>query len=813
MSIQNDLPEVPENALITTVSDPTGNGSDVDSGTAVVPAIPAHWVAPSADVIARRLRKKEKGPKRDPWFDENGCLLKSRYTEVERLIAEFARNGPPELQSYPHHAPLSERIVWAQLNGWQVGLLYPRCSSKKQDSYHGQFIESIELAIHKKILILPELTFGDEGETGRKRRRSGFQQLRKAIEEKQGDAVVAYSVSRFGRNFARGILFIDEDIVENGMRAVAKQENFDTNDESWSDLLTFALYAASRQSKSIGDNARMGHRAKVENERLVGACTVGYYPEPIPGGGTTKLGEPQTRKAVHPRVAALIRKHYKLRRDGIKISEGLDMWNEEIATWSMEDRLFAVDPRSCSLFMSMDAYRDLLRRDIYRGLEEYGKYRSKWLSKKDYMTQELNKDGPMLSRQNERLRIVEDDDWFAVQRINAEEQHHGRRGPRKGTEPSLPNKLPRLCVCGECGHVLSQYGVWYMYCPNTRRRHKNPDGTLGVKICNSHGTVDRKEAFKRIAAELRRQVNIPPDLIEKIVAHSRDVDVQGDEGLGARMAELKRLIADADDLMQFLEQRRKDPDAGRRYDETMVKKAQWRAELETLKSQSKKDRQPLTRERLTDLLAKFDQMLANASDGKLGAEAVHEAFALMRDLTGDRITITFDQLSGPGPTPCRGTFKPALMDAVRRYGGVNTGVDIDLPEVEIVFREQPLYIRIADEVHPLLYVEKLSKAKVAKRFNTSQPTIAMADKFWHESRGLPVPVEQPLYAQIADEVHPLLHEKGMTKVEVAPLFKTSEMTILAADRHWHKIRGLPVPPKQPGTQVGHEKAEEAKATA
>ena len=144
-----------------------------------------------------------------------------------------------------------------------------------------------------------------------------------------------------------------------------------------------------------------------------------------------------------------------------------------------------------------------------------------------------------------------------------------------------------------------------------------------------------------------------------------------------------------------------------------------------------------------ELLSDFGQVLENASSGKLGGEeSKHQAFALIRALTGGRITITFKRLHGRRRAFGQGTFRPMIMEAVRRHGGAATGVNVELPEVAISFRKLPRYARIADEVHRLHHEEGLSMTEIGKRFGTTAGNAWAADAYWHEERGLPIPYKR-----------------------------------------------------------------------
>ncbi len=546
--------------------------------------------------------------------------------------------------------------------------------------------------------------------------------------------MVFFNTSRVYRRSYDSHKYISEEVVSRGIRALAASGGLDTDLPAWKVLLPVQGIIDEQQLESTSAAVRNSHIGLFLQGFLLGAPPVGYQAEPDPRGGTTKHGKPRMRQVIHPRVAELVKKHFELVADGTPLAEGCRLWNQEIAAWPEEERRHAVDARSTKGCMQPTAYRRMFDRQDYRGRITFGETRCKWLNEKDYGIQEKVDEKDVHAYENEALRIVSDELWFRVQSRLAEE-NRGKHGSKSGKPQSLASMFPQLCFCGECGHVLYHDGRQYMNCPNSMRG-----------ACGNWGTVDRETAQRVVSTALTEQVLAAPELVEKIVMFSQEIDANDDDGLASRIKEAERLVAREDRALRLLEQQIRDgedPDILQRYQTTRVEKTRLRAERESLKRRRREAREPLSRERVVELLADFVRVLENASSGKLGGEeGKHQAFALLRMLTGDRIMITFKRLHGRRRAFGQGTFMPMVMEALRRHGGASTGVDIELPPVEVSFRELPRYARIADEVHRLHHEEGLSMTEIGKRFGTTAGNAWAADAYWHEERGLPIPYKR-----------------------------------------------------------------------
>ena len=435
-----------------------------------------------------------------------------------------------------------------------------------------------------------------------------------------------------------------------------------------------------------------------------------------------------------PEIAALIRKHFELIANGLTVSEGCRLWNREIRNWPGELRRLARDPRSQSGEMRPEAYRRIFVRESYRGIWLHGVRRNRWVDSKDATIQVPAPEHEIIRQTREELRIVPDELWFKVQKRFSEEKR-GSHGPRSGKDPSLGDLLTGIFFCGGCGHVFYQYGRQYMNCRNSR-----------LDKCGSWGTVHRDMAVRKLAEALRDQILARPELVEEIVRQSQTLDAaEKAENLGERMAGLEKEIKRHNALMAQLEgscsEDGMDAYDLSRHKRAKTEKTRLQAELAALKSRQDKVRPPITPEQVKDILNSFDALLADAGAGKLEAEGKQRAAALVRSLAGGRVEVYFRRLKNRRRAFGFGRFRLHLVPALAGQVDVNQDLSLELPEIEVEFRELPRYARIADEVHRL-YDGGMSMSEIGRKFNCGSGNAWGAYAYWHEERGLETPINR-----------------------------------------------------------------------
>ncbi len=675
------------------------------------------------------------------YFDEGGHLLVCHYPFIYEQITEAAKRHNMDVSWLRPEDTLEERRTAARAAGWYIGAAYGRCSTSMQDSYQGQLTSSIDKGVANNTVIFPELIAGDEGVSGKKSGRVGLDLVKGWVIAGMISVFVAFSVSRLFRRLHTGLKFVREDVIERGVRVLAVAENIDSADRQFSTILNVNMMIAEMQASALPEFVRMGQKAQVENGFLVGACTVGYRAVPVPEAGVTKKSKPKTRPEVVPEVAEMIRRAYERIADGITISEACRQYNQEVVGLPEEIRRYAVDPRSTTGIMRPEAFRKILSRERYLGTWSHGEKRNLWLDGKNATVQVRAPEHEVSTRHDENLRIVSDELFHRVQRKLGEGKR-GQHGPRSEKEPSLGTSLTSMYRCAECGHVFHYYGKQYMHCP---------ESTKGS--CCNKGTVTRDDACGKIISALRDKVLANEELVAEIVRQSHELDAAMDEGdLTERIGALEKAVRRQNAIMLQIEQscgdEGMDEDDKTRHKAAKSEKSRLQAELAALKARNSKKREPITESEVKAVLADFDALLADAAAGKLGSDGNQRAAALIRNLVGGVVDVSFTRLQGRRAFGS-GTFTPNPALAIGRQGHMDDSLLLNLPSVTVEFRELPRYARIADEVHRLHVEEGLSLTEIGKVFNCGAGNAFGALKYWHESRGLAVPCQKKRHTQAA----------------------------------------------------------------
>src|SRR5262249_53336390 len=139
--------------------------------------------------------------------------------------------------------------------------------------------------------------------------------------------LVVFKVSRLFRVAWQGFRFFQEDVVEEGLRAISVSQGIDTADElTWRGLAYLHGVMDEILLTTIADHVRSGLRNLFVEGYTTGAIGVGYRRVEVVGAPRTNLDRPRTMPEVDPVAADLIRQHFRWIAEGMPISEGARRW-------------------------------------------------------------------------------------------------------------------------------------------------------------------------------------------------------------------------------------------------------------------------------------------------------------------------------------------------------------------------------------------------------------------------------------------------------------------------------------------------------
>ncbi len=678
-----------------------------------------------------------------------GAANQELARDIHEWWQEAAEKTDIDLSGFDPAAPLDERIAWALGQGLDIGTIYSRFSSKRQHSTPDQVRTSVHHAATKGIYCPPEFVCVDEAQRGYRARREGLDRMLLILKNRYATVLLVFKASRLYRQAFKGYQLIQQEVVEEGLRAISVTQGIDTADtKAWRMLFQVHGIVDDMVIEATADHVRAGLKGLFARGYTVGALPVGYRRKELPDAPVTNRGLTRTvpevdRKSPEeseksstedsddgPDVAEMIVEHYELIRDGVPIKQG---WRKWVADGG------PADPRSTKGYMTYNAYRRMLSRIAYSGRWEFGRKRNEFSTKRDYSRQIEQPDSEVEKFLCEELRIVDDELFFAVQSRLAELKK-GPRGPKKDKVPHLWDLVVELFYCARCEERFHQTGAG-----NKGMHCKNGD------LCPCNSAVRREEAVRAVCEKLCDLIQQDADLIERTICRAQEIDTRGDDQVRGEISQLERKVAAlSNKISDLYELAGQGNDDDRKEVMAKVRAAQTerstaRHELSRLKQALANTTATVTPEIVRQTLAEFTTLLENAAAGKLGPEAVYKAVAVFRTLVGGRVWVHVERRAGRERTNVRGVFHPCLIGAVRDATGQSNVESAEPPtDVSVWLREPPLRDHLAPRVHHLIDVEGhsyRSAAKVlqAEGYNINSGVIWQIYRRYYEMIGKPVP--------------------------------------------------------------------------
>ena len=725
-------------------------------------------------VMSSKARRKIRRTRADIQRERQELLDKTNR-EIDAIVQEY-------------HEKLSRRDAKG------IGSIYARYSSRFQDSIADQVRTLFEAAFKLGIFIPREHVYFDMAVRGWKDRRPGLTALRQAIKQKAFNVFLVFTTSRLFRRTYKALQFVEEELVERGIRGVFVKSHLDTADgDNW--RTTFQLFATMDEAmvRMYADHVRAAHEGLFLRGMVFGSLPLGYTGEVVPGEFTKR----------------------KLPRRRIIIDPETGPWIERIFRWFAEDRLsldeiarrLNDDPNSPAPNKSLTGWwsHALVRRHltlaVYKGSWAYGIAKTKWSSDKDYAQREV-RDEPLKSGQFEGLRIVPDDLWHSAQKRLAEEVAKSGRKPKDGRK-SLPNLLRALFVCPEHDRqlVVSGAKASILYCPICRGvpAEKRPLFTH----------LNRALALRLTCERLAELVRLDEALVDEIiVACQREADAaqrpdpEEENRLRARLEKVKRTIdfnrrnpGETEDEQQQTEKLLRQLSRDR---------AAIEAELSAIEAAKTRVITPPTGEQVRQMLMDLQAVLIQAATSRTDAQ-LGQARRIIELLTGGRIELFQMGERKAGQGWLQGRIRVRLLAfLIERATGVRPLGGDEGIEVVIDYHEPPAFIAQSEKAK-VLYDQGMMHAQIALELDCARSYVTKLLKYWFESRAMEMPdgrgrraslqqkhIEAPLYHQIADQVMELYRQDKLLQ-DIAGTLKVDRNTITSAIRWWHEVRGLPIP--------------------
>ena len=651
---------------------------------------------------------------------------------------QIATEAGVSLKRFDANAPLHERIAWALRAGLLIATIYARFSSKSQHSTGDQVRECIEYAARNGMYVPPEFISADEAVKGKRVRRDGLDRMKQILKHRHATVLLVFKASRLFREPYRGFQLLQEQVVEEGLRAVSVSQQIDTdNEKSWKLQMQVHGMVDDMLLDTIADHVRSGLRGLHLAGYTTGAIGVGYRRRELPDAPLTNRGLPRTVPEVDPDAADMIREHAKLLLGGVPLRECWRRWVQAKGPY---------DPRSTIGRMSYAAYRRLWSNIRLTGRWEFGRMRNKFSTKSDYTKQVEQPESEICSVQLEELRILDDETFAAIQDL-LEGNKLGPRGPREGKPVELCDLTTPFFFCAHCSDQKNPVRFYQTGAGGRKVMHcKNNDH------CPCLTKVSRVEAVRAVCVALQECLQNDTELIEQVIARAQQIDCRGDDELHTEISSLEKKVRTLtnriDDLNELLGEGSDDDrrEMRAKVRSALTERSRLQDDLRLAKRALDGTTGSLTAADVRSILQQFSDLLEDGASGKLGDDGVYKALRVFKILTGGKIWVHVEQRPGRKGKNVRGVFQLDVLRAIQEFADVPTDADGSLPmgEITVWLRNPPRLDLLAERVHQLIDIEGQSMRDAAKTLQSEGHSVNSGNVWysyqrWYELQGQPVP--------------------------------------------------------------------------
>lgn len=419
-------------------------------------------------------------------------------TEAERVQRRKTVQQEVEAIAAEYHAILPRAAAKF------IGAAYARYSTKYQNSIADQVRAIYKQAVAYGVFIPVEFIFYDLGVRGLKDNRLGLNDLRAVMAAKKIEVALFFATNRLYRKMYRSLKFVEEELVERGIRAIFISQGIDTSDEKrWRTTLAYHAMFDEQAGANSADHIISTLLIGLVTQGLVsGSIPFGYQGDPIPGRLTRKR-KPSRMLVVDPVVAHYVRLIFYW-----YVHEDLSI--DEIARRLNNDPNCPPPPKASIHGWRHPSVIAVLRNTISRGLRAYGWTKRLWISSKDYARQ-IPRDKPLVEIYDERYRIVTDE-LFEAAKVKLDADRTTYSSFLRAENPNPLSVMNGLFICGKHGHRIYFNGTRGRYglCPCCRAESENIRGLF------TH--LPRKRAVQKLCRSLAEMILNNVTLVDRVIS-------------------------------------------------------------------------------------------------------------------------------------------------------------------------------------------------------------------------------------------------------------------------------------------------------
>lgn len=675
-----------------------------------------------------------------------------------------------------------------------IGALYARFSTLYQDSAIDQIREQFDFAVSNKIFVPREYVFFDLAVRGYKNQRAGLDQLRTVVSAKKINVLLLFATNRLFRKVYLTLQFVDQTVVEKGVRCVFVKDGIDTiKKEQWRTLLHTRAMLDEMQVTVNSEHIRAALRGMFLQGLVRGTLHLGYTGETIPGK-ETKRGRHRRRIVINEDEAKLVRLIYSWYVDDeLSLNEIAQKLN------SMPD---VPRPRKSTRWRQYTV-RALLLRETYRGVWKFSVTERKFLSSKDYVRQ-VQREAPLEQVPFESLRIVSDALWFAAQqRLSKNKCIRGRHSKVDDREKS-GRILSGLFWCPTHDRVLRSCSAFgnYLGCPVCATIEPN----MRPLFSKAHRDVVLKLLSTRLADLIRQD----DELVSKIVSECQRCAAAIQRPDTCEIDRLEKVVSDCTRNIDFNRRNPGETDEERQESSAAIrefgaKRKEAQIRLAVIRAALSEPVRVPDETEVRDLLSQFDEILRHAAAGQLGAEEFSSVRDILQLLTGGRVEMHQIGERREMKGWLQGRFKVDMLDVVVEKLTGRRPADDGAIEVVIDFQRPRKTDSDADRAIQLWLDGTMSK-EIAKELGSVDSYVSRLLRIGAERIGTTLdalrekrkkpsitPGRVPRYQMIAEDAKQLWWDELFPAAAVARRLKCCEGTIKTSIRFWFESRNLPAP--------------------
>lgn len=651
--------------------------------------------------------------------------------------------------------------------------------------------------------INPLFEYVDCAVSGTKLRRDGLDRLLADAEAGRFNRLYFFSLSRLARESIIGMPILKRLVYVYKIRIISVTEGVDSDHEGWEQIAQLCLMQHERYLKELSANTFRGQKTNLKNRFSNGDYCFGYKSVPVAESERLRRGRharPRMEYAIDPLNSEWVRRifHWFVRqRRSIRwIARELNRlgapkdhrstkskaWHHQYVTRLLANRKYVGDWSWGAMRNVRDPETGLIHQEP-REAEETEEYR------RSFPELRLIDDATFAAAQEilaqnraANLKGRNDDGEFVAERA--------------GSAPPATHLLSGLVVCdqpvagGVCGHTFHVGGSHgkYMFCPGHH-----------AGSCPCRTQLPRRRAEELILRELSLRILANPAWLEAVFQETQRAWVVRrstlpDElrDLAGALDEITRKIGRLVDSLEG--DGTPDPDISRRLAERRAERRELEAKLVTAKAAAAEQPLEPTRDWVREQVTKLSEVLSGAGPAA--------AYAL-RDLLDGPIRVRQIERDGKKRHFLRGILRLRTSTVLTPLGmkGAQDSpyeeITLDFVRPNPLDEASEQAKALWDEQLPnkeialRLGCTRSMVTKLLKHWSRRHG-VELPDGRSRRGQLPPAPDAIPLYQRLAEAVMDLFRQDRELG-DIAAALGHDRNTVTKAIRYWHDSRGLPVP--------------------